>query len=247
METNKEIIQVQEMVKHMKTVQQNLSAVLTNYAVPEPSIVGKLRKSGIDLDYVGHAEITRILIEIDPMWSWEPAAFIDGVPAIHFHDALVPRKGQDPMPVRMASMWGTLHLLGASRVAVGSCEAHKPDLHKELVSDFLRNAAMRFGIALSLWSKQEWEETTETPVASKPVSKPAPKTPSQFEEPKVQTESDGTLSSDQVSQFFIACATKKIDPKKVASLAGVQDLDNIKATDLARLRVAFKELQNSAK
>lgn len=56
-----------------------------------------------------------------------------------------------------------------------------------------------------------------------------------------------TLSEDQVSQFFIACATKKIDPKAVANLAGVQDLDNIKATDLARLRVAFKELQNSAK
>lgn len=225
-----------------------LQDVLTNYAVPDPSIVGKLRKSGIDLDYVGHAEITRILIEIDPMWSWEPAAFIDGVPAIHFHDALVPRKGQDPMPVRMASMWGTLHLLGASRVAVGSCEAHKPDLHKELVSDFLRNAAMRFGIALSLWSKQEWEESSapQAVVGSK-AAVPAPKTPSQFDEPKVETESDGTLSSDQVSQFFIACATKKIDPKKVASLAGVQDLDNIKATDLARLRVAFKELQNSAK
>jgi hypothetical protein len=33
----------------------------------------------------------------------------------------------------------------------------KPDLDKELVGDFLRNAAMRFGICLALWSKQDWE------------------------------------------------------------------------------------------
>lgn len=66
--------------------------------------------------------------------------------------------------------------------------------------------------------------------------------------PKVSTpepQDDGTLSEDQVSQFFIACATKKIDPKSVAEKAGNIDLENIKASDLARLRVAFKELQKS--
>jgi hypothetical protein len=50
-------------------------------------------------------------------------------------------------------MWGYLTLLGVTRIAVGSVEAHKADLDKELVSDFLRNAAMRFGIALALWTK----------------------------------------------------------------------------------------------
>ena len=64
---------------------------------------------------------------------------------------------------------------------------------------------------------------------------------------KPEPQEDGVLSGDQVSQFFIACATKKIDPKDVAAKAGNIDLDNIKASDLARLRVAFKELQNNAK
>jgi hypothetical protein len=54
-------------------------------------------------------------------------------------------------------MWATLTLLGKSLVGVGSVRSDKPDLDKELVGDFLRNAAMRFGICLSLWSKQDWE------------------------------------------------------------------------------------------
>jgi hypothetical protein len=63
----------------------------------------------------------------------------------------------------------------------------------------------------------------------------------------VPQQEDGKLSEDQVTQFFIACATKKIDPKAVAEKAGNVDLDNITMSDLARLRVAFKELQNNAK
>ena len=214
-----------------------LQDVLTNYGVPDPKIVGKLPKGGIQLDFVGHADVTKMLIEIDPMWSWEPVAFdADGLPAYRVENG-------------MAHMAGWLTVHGVRRLGVGSVAHNKADLLKELCSDFIRNAAMRFGVCLSLWTKQEWDDIpSHTPApAPKAATKPAPKTPSQFDEPKVETESDGTLSSDQVSQFFIACATKQIDPKKVASLAGVQDLDNIKATDLARLRVAFKELQNSAK
>jgi hypothetical protein len=44
--------------------------------------------------------------------------------------------------------------------SVGSVRADKQDLDKELVGDFLRNASMRFGIALSLWSKQDWSDNT---------------------------------------------------------------------------------------
>ena len=215
-----------------------LQDVLTNYGVPDPKIVGKLPKGGIQLDFVGHADVTKMLIEIDPYWSWEPVAFdADGLPAYRVENG-------------MAHMAGWLTVHGVRRLGVGSVAHNKADLLKELCSDFIRNAAMRFGVCLSLWTKQEWDDIpshTPTPaLAPKAATKPAPK-PSQFDTPKEETEQDGTLSSDQVSQFFIACATKKIDPKKVANLAGVQDLDNIKATDLARLRVAFKELQNSAK
>jgi hypothetical protein len=121
-----------------------LKAVLEQYATPDPKIVGTIPRNGINLAYVSHAEITRILIEIDPMWNWQPVAWVDGRPAIHEANGV-------------ATMWATLTLLGKSLVGVGSVRADKPDLDKELVGDFLRNAAMRFGICLSLWSKQDWE------------------------------------------------------------------------------------------
>jgi len=121
-----------------------LKAVLEQYATPDPRIVGTIPRNGINLAYVSHAEITRILIEIDPMWNWQPVAWVDGRPAIHEANGV-------------STMWATLTLLGKSLVGVGSVRADKPDLDKELVGDFLRNAAMRFGICLSLWSKQDWE------------------------------------------------------------------------------------------
>lgn len=119
-----------------------LKAVLEEYATPDPKIVGTIPRNGINLAYVSHSEITRILIEIDPMWNWQPVAWVNGRPAIHEANGV-------------ATMWATLTLLGKSLVGVGSVRADKPDLDKELVGDFLRNAAMRFGICLSLWSKQD--------------------------------------------------------------------------------------------
>lgn len=129
-----------------------LKAVLEQYATPDPKIVGYIQRSGINLAYVSHAEITRILIEIDPMWNWQPAAWIEGKPAIQESNG-------------MATMWGSLTLLGKTLIGVGSVRADKPDYEKELVGDFLRNAAMRFGICLALWSKQDWDN----PQSVKPV------------------------------------------------------------------------------
>lgn len=132
-----------------------LKAVLEQYATPDPRIVGKITKNGVDLDFVGHAEITRILIEIDPMWNWQPAAWIDGKPAIQEVNGV-------------ATMWGNLTLLGKTVIGVGTANTimttragekfAKPDYSKELIGDFLRNAAMRFGICLSLWSRQDKDQ-----------------------------------------------------------------------------------------
>ena len=121
-----------------------LKAVLEQYATPDPKIVGTIPRSGINLSYVSHAEITRILIDIDPLWNWQPVAWQDGRPTTHEANGMV-------------TMWATLTLLNKSLIGVGSVRADKPDYEKELVGDFLRNAAMRFGICLSLWSKQDWD------------------------------------------------------------------------------------------
>lgn len=137
-----------------------LSEVFQHYGHPDPNTVGVITKNGVDLAYVGHAEITKALTEIDSQWTWTPVLGTDGLPAIRIQDGEIPRRDKEPIPVRMATMWGTLTLNGVTRWAVGSVEAHKPDLDKELVSDFLRNAAMRFGVALGLWMKDTGTKTT---------------------------------------------------------------------------------------
>jgi len=134
-----------------------LLEVLQEHYTPDPAIVSQLDKNGVSLSYVGHAEITKILCEIDPEWSWEPAGWTDGRPATHLQHGQLKKRDGTVIDVPTVSLWGRLTLLGVTRVAVGSVEAHKPDLDKELVSDFLRNAAMRFGIGLGLWAKSPGE------------------------------------------------------------------------------------------
>ena len=119
-----------------------LKAVLEEYATPDPKIVNTIPRNGVALAYVSHADINRILIEVDPNWNWEPCGWIEGRPAIHIVNG-------------NATMWIRMTLLGKTLIGVGSAKADKPDLDKELVGDAMRNAAMRFGICLSLWSKQE--------------------------------------------------------------------------------------------
>jgi len=102
------------------------------------------------LDYVGHADTTRILLDADPQWTWEPAGWerdIHGQP-------VRPVLETDPQG-RPVGMWIRLTVGGVSRLGYGSCEAGKGDAVKELIGDAIRNAAMRFGVALNLWSRSD--------------------------------------------------------------------------------------------
>lgn len=190
-----------------------LSDILKQHAVPDPRIVGKLPRSGIQLDYVGHADITRILLEIDPCWTIEPAAVDDsGLPAVRDNGRMVE-----------AAFW--LTVLGHRRYCIGSVETRKAqgDLSKELLSDAIRNGAMRFGIALSLWSKDEWTDDLMPAETKTSPSKPskAPKS--------------------MLNRFIEACNKAELDPDQVADRAGV-DMTNVSSDDMTKLRTAFKEM-----
>lgn len=97
----------------------------------------------IHLDYVGHADVTARLLEVDPAWQWEPlAADEHGLPILDTDDRGNP-----------VGMWIKLTVLGVSRLGYGSCPSNQTDAVKVLIGDALRNAAMRFGVALDLWAK----------------------------------------------------------------------------------------------
>lgn len=103
-----------------------------------PSVVGKLPRGGIQLDYVGHAAVTDRLLSVDPSWTYEFLAFDPetGLPAYD----------------RAGGLWIKLTVHGVTRYGYGD----GPD-PKQRVSDAIRNAAMRFGVALDLWTKDELE------------------------------------------------------------------------------------------
>lgn len=130
-----------------------------------PSAISKLPKGGAMLDFVGHANVTDRLLNIDPLWNWEPFALDErGLPSLDY-DA----QGK---PV---GLWIRLTVCGVTRIGYGTCEARKNEPIKELIGDSLRNAAMRFGVALDLWAKGELESQHGEDAAPVNGNQPAPR------------------------------------------------------------------------
>lgn len=113
--------------------------------------IGKLPKGGTQLDYVGHAAVTDRLLTVDPEWVWEPVAWdADGTPLIRYG-------------AKEATLWIRLTICGVTRLGVGSVAVSAFEVEKQLIGDALRNAAMRFGVALDLWSKEPIHEPEVPP------------------------------------------------------------------------------------
>lgn len=98
--------------------------------------VGKLPKGGMMLDFVGHGWLTQRLLDVDPTWNWEPFSLDEnGLPKLDDHGGL----------------WIKLTVCGVTRIGYG--EGKGPEAVKIAIGDALRNAGMRFGLALDLWCK----------------------------------------------------------------------------------------------
>jgi hypothetical protein len=210
-----------------------LDEVLAKYGVPDPKIVGKLPKGGQQLSFVGHADVTKMLIEVDPCWTWEPVAFdADGLPAYRVENGMAHMAG-----------WMTIH--GVRRLGIGSCLPNKPDLLKELASDLIRNCGMRYGFCLSLWTKQEWEDLDHAPSpapSGSRVSK-AVEIAQRATAKAAAQEANAELSEEQRNQFVTACTKANLDPEVVAKNAGLDWTKGIKEADLGALRESFKDLK----
>lgn len=99
------------------------------------------------VSYVGHASLTDRLLEVDLEWNWEPLAVgVDGLPALD----------------ELGGLWIKLTVCGVTRLGYGDSGTKRGcDAVKEKIGDALRNAAMRFGAALDLWSKGDLQPRQE--------------------------------------------------------------------------------------
>lgn len=100
----------------------------------------------VHLDYVGHAAATDRLLDADPRWNWQPVA--------------------DPasrgLPVVPGGMWIELTVDGVTRLGFGDAAGKTGgDAIKEIIGDAIRNAGMRFGMALDLWHKGDLHAHTK--------------------------------------------------------------------------------------
>jgi len=122
----------------------------------------------VHLDFVGHAAVTDRLLSIDPAWSWEPMGLDPtGLPAVD----------------KSGNLWIKLTICGVTRIGVGDGKSAK-----ECIGDAIRNAAMRFGVALDLWTKDELESAAEHGSNEKPTR--APKSQPAPESAKSQPDAD---------------------------------------------------------
>lgn len=116
-------------------------------ALREPfpkSVIGKLPKAGKQLDYVGHAAVCDRLLKVDPGWTWEPAGVDQfGIPVFD----------------KSGGLWIKLTVCGVTRYGYGNGSGI--EAVKIAIGDAIRNAAMRFGVALDLWSKEELNPVEE--------------------------------------------------------------------------------------
>lgn len=86
------------------------------------------------VDYIGHARVTQRLNEIDPGWEMKPGAM------------QFPDEDLVFLPV-------SLTVLGVTHHEVGTASQGDDEWPKQLYSDALTRAAMRFGVGLDLWIK----------------------------------------------------------------------------------------------
>ena len=95
----------------------------------------------IHLDFVGHADATDRFLEVDPDWTWEPMALdARGLPAFDEDNG---------------GLWIRLSIAGVTRIGYGDADGKRgANAVKEAIGDALRNAGLRFGVALDLWRKE---------------------------------------------------------------------------------------------
>lgn len=199
------------------------------------------------LEYVGHAALTKRLLDTDIGWEWNPLALdAKGLP-------LFDEKG---------GLWIKLTVCGMTRLGYGQAVdnqyAEIGSRTKELIGDAMRNAGMRFGMALELWHKGDFEdETIQQTSQGKKDAIQMPKAKEKAE-PVENGVAPQAVKSDENQQSGsaavvlaesgeIAFITKKLsvltktDPDKLMfEVAGITNLDGLTKENFLKLKEGIK-------
>lgn len=159
----------------------------------------------VHLDYVGHAAVTDRLLQVDPEWTWEPMA--------------VGPNGE-PLIVN-GGLWIKLTVAGHTRPGYGDGNSMK-----EMIGDAIRNAAMRFGVALDLWAKEDIHTDD-----AKPAAPPA--------DASNKKNGDGLISEPQRKRMWAIAKEKGVTQdrvrelvKQIAEVDSTADISKAKYDDL---------------
>jgi len=164
-----------------------------------PLCGGPHHKNAAHLDYVGHAAATDRLLDTDPAWTWEPLSVDQrGLPAFD----------------ETGGLWIRLSVCGVSRLGYGSADGKSGgDAKKEIIGDAIRNAGMRFGMALDLWHKGDLHAGDE-PDAAAPRNDPTPI----------------MVNQDQRRQLMVLGTAKNVDTRALCKAMGVQSIPQLPAS-----------------
>lgn len=184
----------------------------------DPKAVGKIPKGGAQLDYVGHAAVTDRLLTVDPEWTWEPVALNEqGLPAYD----------------QAGGLWIRLTVGGVTRLGYGD----GPD-PKQRIGDAIRNAAMRFGVALDLWSKDELESNIEHPENKnvRPSRTAAAAVPMETPVNKTDFGTPTTITADQAKELM-EIAKKKGHTERAKAIQFINEATGLE--DFTAMPAAF--------
>ncbi|MGF4045752.1 hypothetical protein ACX800_09875 [Paenarthrobacter nitroguajacolicus] len=174
------------------------------------------------LDYVGHAGITDRLNAVDPLWHWEPFALSPaGTPLL-----------------TDGGMWARMTVLGVTRIGFGDPGRNSgPNAIKETIGDFIRNAAMRFGVGTYLWSKSEAaaaKKIAEEDHDVEPPQQRAQQQPPQQQPPSVdwqQSLIDAQGDADRLAALRAMAGRAGAPPHYMAAVdAAIQECTPIEGT-----------------
>lgn len=190
----------------------------------------------VHLDYVGHAAVTDRLLDTDPQWSWEPVALTDlGLPAFD----------------QSGGLWIKLTVCGVTRLGYGHAAGKQNQdpgaREKEVIGDALRNAGMRFGMALDLWHKGQLHADDGDDVAA-PKAEADPNAPiSKAQFRKIQDLAvEAGVSAEQICRSYKVDGVVKLPAARFDEIVTRLEADIAEKVTKKRLADEFGDVDEAA-